>query len=779
MSGGFEQTDALAAGAQRPLRARAILRAGWMQAVPRRTLVALGAYLLGYLLWQSFRWGGHADQALIGDAALVPPTVLAVLLAWRAGDRTAPLPRLRSAWRIFALAILLAAVGHAIEVLYAATGSHRFPSIADVFFLISYWVAFVAVLRFPHRPAITGRAHLRRALDAATIAVGGAAVVWYVMLGPTVFSGGGNVLSGIVSTAYPADDIILIVALTRLLTDTPPEFTRAPLRLLMLGLLFYVVGDVLTGWLLIHSTYTDGDPVDIASMLAIALFALAASSQRPVDARQAASPWQSGAEPRPSIALTLAAAPYLAVAAVFGMLIAALSGEPFFPALSLALTAAIVAALLTARQLLARRELVAVHSELKAAHDELAALATTDPLTGLPNHRALVSVIDQELERSTRFQRTCALLFVDIDYFKELNDGWGHVAGDAALNELGRTVRGALRTMDTLGRWGGEEFVVVLPEVSPADAMLTAERIRAAVAARPFAATGGTHLTVSIGAATFPADGTARSELLAAADRAMYAAKRLGRNQAFSSADPVVSAFGDSMEVSASTPDERAMMGAVDALAMLVEARDSGTAEHTRQVAKLAQRVAIALGCTPRQARDVFLAAKLHDIGKVAIADAILRKPGRLTPEEWAMMRLHPAIGADVVSRVGQLAELAPIIRSHHERYDGTGYPEGLKGEQIPLQARIIGVADALDAMITDRPYRPRMTIDEAREELRRRAGSQFDPDVVAATDRLLAQEAAAEHAAAAQPRAGALSARRSQALPQPAVHGRDRDPAR
>jgi putative nucleotidyltransferase with HDIG domain len=191
-------------------------------------------------------------------------------------------------------------------------------------------------------------------------------------------------------------------------------------------------------------------------------------------------------------------------------------------------------------------------------------------------------------------------------------------------------------------------------------------------------------------------------------------------------------------------PNEFATVAAVEALAVLVDSRDAGTSEHSGRVAELSEAIALALGCCPDRARDVYLAGKLHDIGKVAIPDSILRKRGKLTEAEWETMRRHPAIGANVVSHVGSLARLAPIIRSHHERFDGAGYPEGLRGTEIPLEARIVAAVDAYDAMISDRPYRLRMNPDGARQKLRECAGTQFDPDVVAALDRHLDGEAAA-----------------------------------
>lgn len=217
----------------------------------------------------------------------------------------------------------------------------------------------------------------------------------------------------------------------------------------------------------------------------------------------------------------------------------------------------------------------------------------------------------------------------------------------------------------------------------------------------------------------------------------MHSAKRMGRNQVFSADDPIVAALHEADRVD-SDLEEQLAVGATDALTLLVENRDSGTGEHGVRVATLSKAVARAMGCPREQVQAIQVAAQLHDIGKVAVPDAILSKAGKLTDEEWEQMRRHPTIGADVVSRMGRLAELAPVVRSHHEHYDGTGYPAGLAGEEIPLEARIIGAVDAFDAMTSDRPYRDAMAVKDAREELRRGAGSQFDPLVIEALDPIL-----------------------------------------
>ena len=389
----------------------------------------------------------------------------------------------------------------------------------------------------------------------------------------------------------------------------------------------------------------------------------------------------------------------------------------------------------------AREGLRQARDELQTAHDELAALAVTDPLTGLPNHRALVTALEQELERAQRYHHPCAVLFVDLDHFKALNDGYGHAAGDAALRELGVVVRSCLRNIDIIGRWGGEEFLALLPETNEEAALKTAERIRSAIAAHIFSAGGGMHLTSSLGVAVYPNHALDRSALVAAADLAMYVAKKLGRNQTRSASDPTTVSL--EAEKRNGSREEAALTGAVDSLTMLLEARDSYTGEHTSDAALLALQLALALGLDTTEARMISLAGRLHDLGKVAIPDAILQKPAPLTEEEWKLMRTHPIIGADVVSRMPSLRVLAPIIRSHHERWDGHGYPDQLSGEAIPLGARIIAVIDAYSAITTNRPYRKAHNPAWALRELQRCAGTQFDPQVVAALELMLSADLA------------------------------------
>jgi two-component system cell cycle response regulator len=232
-------------------------------------------------------------------------------------------------------------------------------------------------------------------------------------------------------------------------------------------------------------------------------------------------------------------------------------------------------------------------------------------------------------------------------------------------------------------------------------------------------------ITMSFGLATFPGHGATVDALLSSADQALYAAKELGRNR--------TAVFSDELAESGSQAGDREVhLDSLVALAETIDLRDSETADHSRTVARYAGAIAAQLGLGPGHVRRVEIAGRLHDIGKVGLPDSILRKPDKLDDEEWAEMRRHSQIGADILG-TGHFEDIRGWILAHHERPDGTGYPFGLTGEDIPLEARILAAADAYEAMTADRVYRPALGVEEARAELRRCAGSQFDPRVVGA----------------------------------------------
>jgi diguanylate cyclase (GGDEF)-like protein len=329
---------------------------------------------------------------------------------------------------------------------------------------------------------------------------------------------------------------------------------------------------------------------------------------------------------------------------------------------------------------------------------ELDRVSRTDPLTGCLNRRGFEERFDAELARAERSGLPCGYVLVDLDSFKELNDLQGHAAGDEMLCWVVTTLIGVLRPMDAVGRLGGDEFAVVLPGAGQHEAQVIAERLRDALAART---------PSSLGSAAYPGDGTDAEELHHQADMRLYKVKH-GRSAVH-------------------VPARRRELSWAAALAHAVDLRMGSGHAHSTAVGELVVAMARGLGWPETRLARLRLAAVLHDVGKVAVPDRILRKDGPLDDEETAIVRTHPAIGAEMVARIEGLEAIAPWIRHSHEHVDGTGYPRGLRGDDIPLESRLIYVADAFDAMTSDRPYRRALSIDEALEELRLAAGTQFD----------------------------------------------------
>ena len=361
--------------------------------------------------------------------------------------------------------------------------------------------------------------------------------------------------------------------------------------------------------------------------------------------------------------------------------------------------------------------------ELSANVERLATAAMTDPLTGLLNRRGFDEGLERELSRMDRGGVPPALVLCDLDRFKDVNDALGHPAGDLVLQRVAAAFSSAVRDIDVIARIGGEEFGVVLPGTDEAGALAVAERLRTAIE-QDFAGDGVT-LTTSCGLAT-AADHPAPDALLRAADTALYAAKQLGRNRAVPHRPHLAAMLR--LELDASLTGDSPLRTML-ALSEALDLRDGGTARHSQTVAAHAETMAHALGCSSRQAARVRLAGLLHDVGKIGVSDAVLRKPGPLDETEWAEMRAHPEIGAKLLGPV--VGDLGEWVLAHHERLDGTGYPRGLVAAEIPLEARILAVADAYEAMTADRPYRRALGEAAAARELRAGAGTQFDAEIV------------------------------------------------
>src|SRR5579863_9097246 len=367
-------------------------------------------------------------------------------------------------------------------------------------------------------------------------------------------------------------------------------------------------------------------------------------------------------------------------------------------------------------------------------------LARTDAMLGLPNHEAAISRLDDEIAICQQSHSSCALLFLDLDHFKYVNDTWGHQAGDALLCEVARRLRNALGPNDFIGRYGGEEFLILLTGADLPAAHLAAEYFRSVVS-QPCSwqpddrsSTISISTTASIGVAIYPQHGVSGKALIESADHAMYRAKANGRN---------CSSLAD-LEAPSPRPlvdDEVSMV--VRALASVSQVHDQATKDHAQRIADLAEATARRLRQPEEEISLLRLAALFHDIGKIGIPEAILFKPGPLTEEERSIMRYHPLIGRSILEQIGGIfKQVGYIVVAHHERWNGRGYPHGLKKEDIPLSARILAVVDSYDAMISSRPYREEpFTVLQAKTELERCAGSLYDPSVVEALLQVLEKQ--------------------------------------
>ena len=359
--------------------------------------------------------------------------------------------------------------------------------------------------------------------------------------------------------------------------------------------------------------------------------------------------------------------------------------------------------------------------------------AATDPLTGLANHRVFHERLREEAESARREARPLSLALFDLDHFAAVNALHGHEAGDRIIAEVAARLAGEAGADATLARIGGEEFAWLLPGADSLEAWAAADRVREAVHRDPLG--HGERLTLSAGVAEL-AQGRDASELLRLAEGALYWAKAHGRDVTFLYSPEVVEEL--SAEERVTRLERSQALNAIRVLARAVDTKDPSTREHSERVAELADLIARELGWIGERRALLREAGLVHDVGKIGIPDSILFKPDRLAPDEYERVKQHAELGAQIVADV-LTADQVAWVRSHHERVDGTGYPDGLAGDAIPMGARILAVADAWDVMITARPYSAPISAAAAGEECRRMAGTQFSPEVVAALERLVA----------------------------------------
>ncbi|MBM3131675.1 MAG: diguanylate cyclase, partial [Chloroflexi bacterium] len=375
---------------------------------------------------------------------------------------------------------------------------------------------------------------------------------------------------------------------------------------------------------------------------------------------------------------------------------------------------------------------------LRESEQRLRELSITDELTGLANRRHFYEVLETELERVKRYGGAASLALIDLDGFKEYNDRYGHVNADEVLKAFAAMLRSHLRKADRVFRYGGDEFAMILPHTSDEKAWQVLDRLRGRwdrSGREGLLMTADVNLSFSAGIVQLLKNAESADALVFLADASLYFAKSWGGHRTTLATEmnmplPEVAGTGISAHVYA--------------LAATVDSRDPHTYGHSTRVAELTALIGKSIELTEQETVQLHSASLLHDIGKIGIPDSLLTTWRSLTADERRLMQKHSTEGAKIVGHVRGLTELVPSILHHHERYDGRGYPDGLKGEETPLYARIIAIADAYDTMTTKRLYRRAISRESALQELRKHAGTQFDPVLVDAFCRAMEREESA-----------------------------------
>jgi diguanylate cyclase (GGDEF)-like protein len=585
----------------------------------------------------------------------------------------------RTAWFFIGAALLATTIG---DILYDFWygGNPPFPSAADIGYLAFYPLLYVGIALLLRRRVSTFSASLW--LDGLVAATAAGALASAVLVEVVVNSTHGSPLVVVTNLAYPLGDVLLLALIVFVFSVTRWQPGRA-WTLIAAGLLLNTVGDAAYLYQTAVGSYTEGTVLDLVWPVSLVLIALAAW-QRP------------GRAPRVELReRALLGTPIVCGLIATGVLVAA-SQRPEHPITLILASATIV--LVLARTALSFRENAEL---LETSRRE----ALTDSLTGLANRRKLIADLAAEIEAATEGDPRMLVLF-DLNGFKTYNDTFGHPAGDALLSRLAAKLATAVAPEGEAYRMGGDEFCVLLPAPEP-DLSRLAEAL---------CETGeGFEVTSAFGAAVIPNDATTVSTALNVADERLYDHKEL------------------LAEIRRGTAHE-------PLLRTLAE-REPELRAHVADVSSLAVRIGEQLGLARDELEELRLAAELHDVGKLAIPDVVLQKSGALDPTEWGFIHSHTLIGQRILSAAPALRPVGVIVRSTHENWDGSGYPDGLAGEKIPLAARIIAACDAYSAITSDRPYRAARTPQEAVAELRRCVGQQFDPQVVELLCTVLADE--------------------------------------
>jgi two-component system cell cycle response regulator len=640
--------------------------------LPRALLWTIAVLLTLYGVHLVLRIGtnGTTGQILEDWVYNILIVLAGVVCATRglAGDRE------RLGWFLMGAGITVWGLGNTYWAVLL-TDQNQFPSLADWMWLTFYVLAYagLALIFRARLPRASLNVWIDGAVAAATVSAVAAALVFDAVLRVTE----GRPIAVAVNLAYPIGDTVLLALVVAAIGLSGWRLTST-WTLAAAGCVVFGVTDSMYAYQVNVGSYNELSWMNLGWPTACLLLAFAAwQPARQVRAREEG--WSGIAVCVACAAIAVGVLLYDHFARVSPLTLVLASATLFGVLLRLALTFRDHLRLLETSQ-----------------HEAL-----TDSVTGLGNRRALLTHLNEQLSECAQ-ERRLVVVLLDLNGFKEYNDSFGHLAGDALLARLGGRLGHALPNGGRAFRMGGDEFCAVVEETAESGAARIAAVAGAALSDRG----EGFEIDSAWGYVTAPDEATTPTEVLKIADRRMYSSKAVRSSVGRQTARLLVRAL---------------------------EERDAALGEHVSQVADVAVGVGERLGLAPERLEAVRRAAELHDVGKMAIPDAILLKTGPLDDDEWVFVRRHTLTGEWILSAAPALASVAKLVRSSHERWDGAGYPDGLIGEQIPLESRIVAVCDAYAAMRSDRPYRAAMPHADALTELRANAGTQFDPVVVEA----------------------------------------------
>ncbi len=687
-----------------------------------------GAFLLLAAAYVVIAAAGGDGPAWVAAMSLVYMAfpMLAALSA-KATSRTAD-PDDRRFWRWLAGGMILMVAGEAWwavwQVFVDPAGRSGFGA-ADFFFLPAYLLQLAAILSllWNRFGVLTNLGRLKHTIDGLMLVT--LAAVLVTMLPPALAPG--KLAPTGYYTVYALIDLVILTGLILSVLIVKRSERRRWEMIVAAGMALFAVADLIFNQLLSLGSYEMGETgsalLDVVWMAGYFLIAAGATNYRdrsllPKLASSRSVAW--GVEAAPLL-VTATAIPLFMYAARFR----AISDASYW----IWVTAATWLGMLAASR-------VAV---IAADNRELASRSITDPLTGVTNHRYFHERLGFEVDRARRTVEPLSLAMFDLDELRLVNDTRGHLAGDRRIGLVASAITDTIRTTDTVSRIGGDEFAVILPGTGSLDAHAVVGRIVDEIVARQ--AGQAVRTTSSVGVASFPEHAADKEELITTAEAALHAAKDGGRNRVVIY-EPGT-AGGRTTEERIRAVEAESLLRTVRALAAAVDARDAYTHSHSRSVATLAVEIAHHLGFSATHIEQLKIAALLHDIGKIGIPDHVLRKASALDDEEYRIVKEHSGLGERILSSVVS-PELLPWVACHHERWDGGGYPRGIAGEEIPLEARIIAICDTYDAMTSDRPYRSGLPVDQAIREIETFAGRQFDPRVASAFVTMMREAVAA-----------------------------------